>query len=118
MKGMNTTLVLNEQPSRNHYILRDKLNRSCIENDVPYDQKGSLVKAGLELFSMDAAGLHTIPKGKHATVNDFVKAHRDNTEHHGDSNLTKTQLYDRLVKAAETGSTVEYRHLRKQYLAA
>lgn len=117
MKGMNTKLVLNEPPSRNHCLLLEKLNRSCSEHDVPHAEKGRIIENGLKLFSIDASGVFTTPRGKHATIDHYVKAHRDGAEQGADSNLTKEQLYSRLVEAASAGKMAEYRHLRKQYFA-
>ena len=118
MKGMNTKLVLNEPPSRDHYILREKLNRSCSEHDVPYAEKGRIIENGLKRFSVDASGVFTTPKGKHATIDQYVKTYRDGTEHGADSNMTKEQLYNRLVKAATANNMAEYRRLKKLYVAA
>jgi hypothetical protein len=113
MKGMNTTLVLNEPDT-----LKAKLHRACAEHSVPNDKRDSIVKSGLELFMVDGSGIYTLPLGKYPNIAEYVKAHRHGAEHGIDLNLTRDQLYNRLIKAAEAGKMVEYRRLRKQYFAA
>jgi hypothetical protein len=110
---MNTTLVLNEPDT-----LKAKLHRACTEHAVPDDKRDSIIKNGLEMFMVDGSGIYTLPLGKYPNITEYIKAYR-----HGDgivddlTELTKEQLYNRLVKAAEAGTMVDYRRLRKQYFA-
>ena len=117
MKGMNTKLILNESDTESADTLKEKLHRACTEHDVLDAKKDSIIKNGLELFSVDISGMYTFPLGKYPSINDYIKAHSSDTPQDDYSNLTKEQLYSRLVKAAETGKMVEYRRLRKQYSA-
>jgi hypothetical protein len=113
MKGMNAKLILNEPDT-----LEAKLHRACTEHGVPDDRRDSIITNGLEMFTVDDAGLITFPLGKYPNITEYIKAYR-----HGDgivddlTELTKEQLYNRLVKAAEAGKMVDYRRLRKQYFA-
>ncbi len=117
MKGMKTKLILNESNTQSPDTLRAKLHRACTEQGVLDERKDSIVKGGLELFSVDASGMCTFPLGKYPNIVDYVKIHSGDTVQDDYSNLTKEQLYNRLVKAAKTGKMIEYRRLRKQYSA-
>ena len=119
MKGMNTKLILNEPDDNKHNILKTYLLESCAKHGVPDSKKDQVIEDGLGLFELGGSDNYVFPLGDYATIYEYVLAHR--TEHDvaqaDDANLTKDQLYNRLVKAATAGNMVEYRRLRLQYSA-
>lgn len=121
MKGMNTTLILNEPETQFPDTLKAKLQRACTEQGVSDVKKDSIIKNGLELFMVDGSGIYTLPLGKYANIAEYVKARRhdhDGVQADDLPELTKEQLYNRLVEAAKAGKMVEYRRLRKHYFAS
>ena len=119
MKGMNTKLILKEPDDDKHNILKSHLQESCAKHGVPDAKQNQIVESGLDLFEIGGSGNYVFPLGDYATIYEYVLAHRGehNVVQADDSNLTKKQLYNRLVKAATGGRMVEYRRLRKQYSA-
>ena len=119
MKGMNPILILNEteQPVEN---LETIIGGCCEKHGIADAKKEYLINNGLSLFKFDVANDFVYPIGNYQTVLEYVLAHcsEDDAVKAEESNLTKENLYNRLIKAAETKNIVEYRRLRKQYTAA
>jgi hypothetical protein len=117
MKGMNTTLILNEteQPVE---TLESTIGGCCDKHGIHDAQKEYLINKGLSLFKLDSANDFVFPLGEYQTITEYVLAHRN--DHDAvmveEGKLTKEHLYNRLVKAATAGSMDEYRRLRKLYL--
>ncbi len=119
MKGMNTKLILKEPDDEKHNILKSHLQESCAKHGVPDAKKEQIIENGLGLFELGGSGNYVFPRGDYATIYEYILAHRGEPDivQADDSDLTKDQLYNRLVKAATAGRMVEYRRLRKQYSA-
>ena len=119
MKGMNASLVLNEPDNRK---LVDTLKAifiyTCKRHGVPYSQQNDLVRNGMKQFEITDSE-RIIPCGEYKTIDEYVIAHRGEKIPDDDSKrVIKNQLYNRLVESAEDENMLEYRKLRKQYLAS
>ena len=120
MKGMNTTLILNEPDDQKHNILKTHLQESCAKHGVPNAKKDLIVENGLGLFEIGGSDNYVFPLGDYATIYEYILSHRGGHDvvQAEESKLTKKQLYNRLVKAAETGNRMaEYRRLKNLYSA-
>ena len=112
---MNTTLVLNKSDNQHTATLKSIFSDSCIKNGVPDTKRDNLINNGVNLFELDSSG-DVLPLSSYSTISEYVLKHRGNiTQTDNTTDLTKEQLYNRLVKAANDGRMAEYRRLRKQY---
>ncbi len=118
MKGMNTTLALNESDNEKPDTLESIFNYSCVKNGVSESQRDTLIKNGMPFFEFSSNG-DVFPLGSYQSIGEYVLKHRGDVEQAEDSSdLTTEQLYNQLAKAASSGNMKEYRRLRTQYSAA
>lgn len=106
MKDKNNTLD----------TLRSIFHDSCTKHGIAAGNKDTVIKNGMALFEINASGDVFPLNNSYPTVASFVIAHRGDTVKPVDSNnLTKEQLYNRLVGYAKSGNMKMYRKTREQY---